>query len=671
MAALDTKTDNKSLVLVGCGWFACRTHCESLRKLKVDVVGVCARTQASRGRALKKLKHATIAEFDSVEACARSGARVALVALPAAAHADAVEALLAAGLHVITEKPGAWSPAAAAALRDAYDARPQKTQQLRALENWASKPGVLRVAALLDRRPSARSYAWRVRRRRAAAGDWRRSDATAELLDVLVHVVRACRVWFGDCGDVAGEVRSDADALRATMTLPHARAAGTVELVLFDGPGDETATCEIRDGGAALTWDLDARVVVAFDGAAETIPGDGWVAGGCKAALAEALAACGGAATAETTCFWEALRDCDACWRALGTVGFHAPPRGFCDALPRGRGHSRDPRPRDGGDCLGSRLVDVTDGVALVEAGMVLADLNAALRAHGRTLASWPVFQKSTVGGAVATASHGSSATRGTLSDAVVGARVVENGRSFWLDDGDELLRCYRASAGRLGVVVELALRTVATFAVVRSTRVLREPLEARPDWLAATFAAADHAMVWWRVDLGIAVALALDAAAGGDAAPYDGRNFAPYPPALTDLLGPVFPEAEGYTSQYAVADDVPGALRDVRAAVGGDTGAVVELKCLGASDRSYLGPNAGPGGGVVTCFNVWVRAPPPAWVARVEAALAARGAAPHWGKAVDLPPGFARPGLAAFDAVAAARGGAPLLDPRARTRWR
>ena len=65
------------------------------------------------------------------------------------------------------------------------------------------------------------------------------------------------------------------------------------------------------------------------------------------------------------------------------------------------------------------------------------------------------------------------------------------------------------------------------------------------------------------------------------------------------------------------------------------------------------------------------MRAPPPAWVARVESALAARGAAPHWGKAVDLPPGFARPELAAFDAVAAARGGAPLLDPRARTRWR
>ena len=30
-------------------------------------------------------------------------------------------------------------------------------------------------------------------------GDWRREDKAAELFDVLVHLVRALRCWFGDC----------------------------------------------------------------------------------------------------------------------------------------------------------------------------------------------------------------------------------------------------------------------------------------------------------------------------------------------------------------------------------------------------------------------------------------------------------------------------------------
>ena len=43
---------------------------------------------------------------------------------------------------------------------------------------------------------------------RAAKGDWRREDKAAELLDVLVHLVRALRCWFGDCVVTSASLRS-------------------------------------------------------------------------------------------------------------------------------------------------------------------------------------------------------------------------------------------------------------------------------------------------------------------------------------------------------------------------------------------------------------------------------------------------------------------------------
>ena len=45
--------------------------------------------------------------------------------------------------------------------------------------------------------------------------------------------------------------------------------------------------------------------------------------------------------------------------------------------------------------------------------------------------------------------------------------------------DGDAL-RCYRASAGRLGVVTAVALETVPLYRVARTTTVLRGALETR-----------------------------------------------------------------------------------------------------------------------------------------------------------------------------------------------
>ena len=126
-------------------------------------------------------------------------ASCALVALPAGVAGRACLTAIQHGKDLISEKPAAWSPQEAEDLREAWDDRPDKDQRWRVLENWALKPGVLKVGELLDAGHGSEKYEWRCKRRRASKGDWRREDKSAELLDVLVHLVRALRCWFGDC----------------------------------------------------------------------------------------------------------------------------------------------------------------------------------------------------------------------------------------------------------------------------------------------------------------------------------------------------------------------------------------------------------------------------------------------------------------------------------------
>lgn len=63
--------------------------------------------------------------------------------------------------------------------------------------------------------------------------------------------------------------------------------------------------------------------------------------------------------------------------------------------------------------------------VVRVQAGCTLRVLNSALLARGLSLASLPMLLDQTVGGAVATGSHGSSLKHGTLSDYVLKMKVI------------------------------------------------------------------------------------------------------------------------------------------------------------------------------------------------------------------------------------------------------
>ena len=99
----------------------------------------------------------------------------------------------------------------------------------------------------------------------------------------------------------------------------------------------------------------------------------------------------------------------------------------------------------------------------------------------GYTLPAFPWFIDQTVGGAVATATHGSSLRHGSLSSQCVAATLVlANGTVASFDEATTppaLFDAVRASVGRLGVLVDVTLR-VAPNLPVRKTSKTMEPFE-------------------------------------------------------------------------------------------------------------------------------------------------------------------------------------------------
>jgi FAD/FMN-containing dehydrogenase len=137
-----------------------------------------------------------------------------------------------------------------------------------------------------------------------------------------------------------------------------------------------------------------------------------------------------------------------------------------------GAGHSFSPLVVTGGvlvdlKTLGGEItVNPETGRVRVPGGTTLADLDEALDAAGRALPVLGDYDKQTIAGAVATATHGSSSTYGSLSSLVTAVRIATGtGEIVDIDEGDlRLLRAARVALGTLGVVLEVELRTVETF---------------------------------------------------------------------------------------------------------------------------------------------------------------------------------------------------------------
>ena len=251
-----------------------------------------------------------------------------------------------------------------------------------------------------------------------------------------------------------------------------------------------------------------------------------------------------------------------------GALGWCAAQRGACGVRALGARHSLGWAPRGFRGVAGRRtlLVDVRGldspfelssatearpfATVTVSAGASLRALVAWLHSeHRLTLPSLPVLLDQTVGGGVATGTHGSSLCYGTLSDAVVAVTLAtgsavaaaesESGRSatqtLHLDEfGDascgadadadaaaggagggvdavarvaaaarrrQTLRAARCSVGALGVVTRLTLKLVPSYRVRRNVSAVRFADFLRPSkHLPLIREGCTHAWVKWRL---------------------------------------------------------------------------------------------------------------------------------------------------------------------------
>ncbi len=141
--------------------------------------------------------------------------------------------------------------------------------------------------------------------------------------------------------------------------------------------------------------------------------------------------------------------------------------------------------------------VDLQRGVAVADAGMRLRAFGDALASAGAALPIVGSIAEQSLGGLLATGTHGSSLRHGNLSSGVVGLRLV-NGRGevVELAAGDPRLPGARVGLGALGIVTQVTVRVDRAFTVAE----VMEPLsfDAALERLPAVAQQSEYAKLWW-----------------------------------------------------------------------------------------------------------------------------------------------------------------------------
>jgi alditol oxidase len=114
-----------------------------------------------------------------------------------------------------------------------------------------------------------------------------------------------------------------------------------------------------------------------------------------------------------------------------------------------------------------TRVVELAERTVTVEAGIRYGDLSAVLHEHGRALPNLASLPHISIGGAVATGTHGSGVRNPSLAANVAALDVVRaDGELVRLHRGDADFDGAVVSLGALGVVARLTLDVVPAFEV-------------------------------------------------------------------------------------------------------------------------------------------------------------------------------------------------------------
>jgi xylitol oxidase len=328
---------------------------------------------------------------------------------------------------------------------------------------------------------------------------------------------------------------------------------------------------------------------------------------------------------------------------------------------------------------------------ATVAAGMRYGEVAVALQAHGLALHNLGSLPHISVAGAVATGTHGSGPTLGSLSTAVVGLDLVTaTGAMLRLDRTDPRFPGATVSLGALGVVTAVTLAVQPTYDVAQTVyqdfpaRRLATDLD---EILAAGYSVSlfttwsrnvvDQVWVKRRTDDPRA---ALDPgwldmhAATGPLHPVPGMS----PASCTEQLGVPGPWHERLPhfrldhtpssgaelqTEYLVPRRHAAAALDAVQAMAPRVAAVLQVSELRtvAADDLWLSPAYAQDSLAVHFTWVDDAAAVAPVVAELEQRLAPFGPRPHWGKVFSMPPAAVRPLYPRLADVAALR---RELDP-------
>ncbi|WP_148714938.1 Gfo/Idh/MocA family protein [Chitinolyticbacter meiyuanensis] len=192
--------------LLGCGVAARELHWPALQKLagRIQLVAVCNRTGA-KAQAFADLVGGIDWYEDWQQLLARTDIDAVDIVLPATLNLAATRDALAAGKHVLVEKPLAATPADALAMQALADRYPQLVTMV--AENYRYAWFVERLRAWIASGEAGRPYAlhWNAMSRMAPdnryiISGWRSSDAFPDglLLDAGVHYVAVVRALLGE-----------------------------------------------------------------------------------------------------------------------------------------------------------------------------------------------------------------------------------------------------------------------------------------------------------------------------------------------------------------------------------------------------------------------------------------------------------------------------------------
>jgi len=132
--------------------------------------------------------------------------------------------------------------------------------------------------------------------------------------------------------------------------------------------------------------------------------------------------------------------------------------------------------------------IDHARSTVTLESGMSMRQLTRITQAYGFTLKSPTIFPRVSIGGALATGSHGTGKEVRTFSDSLIALTVINaNGDVIEIDESDgDLLEAARVAMGTFGVVYSVTLKVARAFNVRVEVKTFprREILEHIPDIL-------------------------------------------------------------------------------------------------------------------------------------------------------------------------------------------